>query len=146
MPAGRIVVVGIGNPDRGDDAIGHEVVRLLRGRMPAGIEALHRVGEATGLLAAIDTGEIDSVSGRMTQRLVGADAPLTDVDDFGRLLGTTFATGAQEGGAYAGERGLGRLYSMPDAAGAPRAVRPYRRLLSASAGFRREIFGSDGAS
>ena len=32
-----VLVVGIGNPDRGDDAVGPTVARRLRGRVPSGI-------------------------------------------------------------------------------------------------------------
>ncbi len=35
------VVIGIGNPLRGDDAIGAEAVRALEGRLPPGVEAVH---------------------------------------------------------------------------------------------------------
>jgi hydrogenase 3 maturation protease len=31
---GKVVVLGIGNPLRGDDALGLEILRLLRGRVP----------------------------------------------------------------------------------------------------------------
>ena len=42
--------------------------------------------------------------------------------------------GTQESGTYAGRYGLGVLHSMN------RDVRPFRRVLSAGAAFRREIF------
>jgi hydrogenase maturation protease len=48
------VVIGIGNPDRGDDAVGHEVVRLLRGRVPADVVLATETGEATALLRRLD--------------------------------------------------------------------------------------------
>ena len=50
MATARRVVIGIGNPDRGDDGAGHEVVRLLTGRAPAGVTLLRHTGEATTLL------------------------------------------------------------------------------------------------
>jgi hydrogenase maturation protease len=50
MAVGRRLIIGIGNPDRGDDAVGCEVVRLLRRRLPAGVELVHHVGEATAIL------------------------------------------------------------------------------------------------
>jgi hydrogenase maturation protease len=58
MADGRRLIVGIGNPERGDDAIGHEVVRLLRGRLPAGVELLHHAGEATAILDCLQGVEI----------------------------------------------------------------------------------------
>lgn len=54
----RRLVVGVGNADRGDDAVGQLVARLLRGRVPADVELLEHDGEATSLLerlATVDT-------------------------------------------------------------------------------------------
>jgi hydrogenase maturation protease len=50
----RWIVLGIGNPDRGDDAAGRAVVRLLRGAPPDGVEIVEQDGEATALLAQLD--------------------------------------------------------------------------------------------
>mgnify|MGYP002629327210 CR=1 FL=1 len=50
----RRIVVGIGNPERGDDAAGRVVARRLRGRLPEAIEIVELDGEATALLACID--------------------------------------------------------------------------------------------
>ena len=49
---GRVVVIGVGNPFRGDDGAGIEVARLLRGRLPNGVEVVERDGEPAGLLDA----------------------------------------------------------------------------------------------
>lgn len=54
MAATRTRVVGIGNPDRGDDAVGRAVVRRLLGRLPDGVEIVEADGEATALLARLD--------------------------------------------------------------------------------------------
>lgn len=56
MPANarRTVVIGIGNPGRGDDAAGREVARRLRGRLPAHVELAELDGEATSLLGLLD--------------------------------------------------------------------------------------------
>lgn len=54
MADGRRLILGIGNPDRGDDAVGCEVVRLLRGRLPAGVQTLHHTGEATAILDCLE--------------------------------------------------------------------------------------------
>jgi len=43
-------VLGIGNPERGDDAAGREVARLLRGTLPADTEVAEIEGEASELL------------------------------------------------------------------------------------------------
>ena len=45
-----LLVIGIGNPDCGDDAIGPIVARLLAGRLPAGVDVLERTGDMLGLL------------------------------------------------------------------------------------------------
>jgi hydrogenase maturation protease len=61
-----VVVIGVGNPFRHDDAAGLDVARLLRGRLPDGVGLLERDGEPTGLLAAWDGADaawiIDAVS------------------------------------------------------------------------------------
>jgi hydrogenase maturation protease len=50
----RRVVVGIGNPDRGDDAAGRAVVGLLRNKPPDGVDLLEQDGETTALLACLE--------------------------------------------------------------------------------------------
>jgi hydrogenase maturation protease len=50
----RRIVVGIGNPDRGDDAAGRAVLRLLRDTPPDGVELVEQAGEATALLACLE--------------------------------------------------------------------------------------------
>jgi hydrogenase maturation protease len=51
---GRILVLGVGNLDRGDDAAGRGVARALRGALPAHIEVDEATGEATDLLARLE--------------------------------------------------------------------------------------------
>jgi hydrogenase maturation protease len=46
------LVIGIGNPDRGDDAAGLEVARRLRARGPQGVTVRESSGDASGLLEA----------------------------------------------------------------------------------------------
>lgn len=48
--SGRIMVIGIGNPDRGDDAVGLVAARLLRDRLPAEVEVATRSGNMLSLL------------------------------------------------------------------------------------------------
>jgi len=48
---GRMIVIGAGNPERGDDAAGRAVVRLLRGTLPDEVALVELDGEATALLA-----------------------------------------------------------------------------------------------
>ena len=94
--------------------------------------------QSAGLLAATSTGVVDPRTGRETQQLIDADGVLLD-RDLDRL-DATLAPSDRDAGVYAGLRGLGRLYAMSDASGNARVVRPFRRVLSAHAGFRREIF------
>lgn len=101
--------------------------------------------QSAGLLAAESSGLTDPRTERETQVLVDADAEISDDPTSFADLSGTLAAGGADSGAYAGPRALGRLYSIPDADGEPRAVRPFRRLLSASAGFRREVFLAPGA-
>jgi len=50
----RRLVLGLGNPDRGDDAVGRAVARLLRGALPADVEIAESDGEASSLLAKME--------------------------------------------------------------------------------------------
>jgi hydrogenase maturation protease len=50
----RQVVVGIGNPDRGDDGAGRIVARLLREASLPGIAVIKHDGEATGVLSKLE--------------------------------------------------------------------------------------------
>jgi hydrogenase maturation protease len=45
-----VLVVGIGNPDRGDDGVGPAVVRRLKGRIPTSVRVLECSGDALTLL------------------------------------------------------------------------------------------------
>lgn len=53
----RQIVLGIGNTDRGDDAAGRAVVRILQGRLPDDVEVTELDGEATALLARFEGAE-----------------------------------------------------------------------------------------
>ena len=50
-PLRRVLVVGIGNPDRGDDAVGPAVVQVLAERLPDDVLMRTRSGN---MLALID--------------------------------------------------------------------------------------------
>jgi hydrogenase maturation protease len=66
--AGRtqLKIVCVGNPWRGDDAVGLDVARRLRGTLPAGAELHEREGEPTALIDAWDGAQalwlVDAVS------------------------------------------------------------------------------------
>lgn len=54
---GRRLVLGIGNPDRGDDATGPAVVRRLEGTLPADVTLALEIGETARLLAQLEGAE-----------------------------------------------------------------------------------------
>lgn len=64
--ASRVLVIGIGNTDRGDDGAGVAAARRLRKRAPDYATVLERRGEATGLIQCWEDAErvilIDAVS------------------------------------------------------------------------------------
>jgi hydrogenase maturation protease len=77
-------VIGLGNPDRGDDGAGRAVARWLAGRLPPGVEILERGGEAADLLAClegaaavylVDASALAGAPGRV-RRFDAAAAPL----------------------------------------------------------------------
>jgi len=68
-PGRKVLIVGIGNPDRGDDGIGPLVVRQLAGRVPPSIRLIARTGDALAL--------IEDWAGRDAAVLVDAAAPGT---------------------------------------------------------------------
>ena len=49
-----LLVLGIGNTERGDDAAGRAVARLLRGALPAHVAVEEQEGEATALVARLE--------------------------------------------------------------------------------------------
>lgn len=50
MTGARTLVIGIGNPDRGDDAFGRIVAREVAERAPPGVACLEHDGEPAGLM------------------------------------------------------------------------------------------------
>jgi hydrogenase maturation protease len=50
----RSVVIGIGNPDRGDDSAGRAVARWLDGKLPPDVEILEHDGEPASLLDRLE--------------------------------------------------------------------------------------------
>lgn len=49
-PIDNILVIGLGNPDRGDDGIGPLVARKLIGKAPRGARVIARTGDALALI------------------------------------------------------------------------------------------------
>lgn len=56
---GRRAVIAVGNPDRGDDAVGSVVAEQLRSRLPDDVEILRCDGDVTALLQRLE--EADAV-------------------------------------------------------------------------------------
>lgn len=51
--ARRRVVIGLGNPDRGDDGAGQACLASLRGRLPGDVELIESDGEPAALLGLL---------------------------------------------------------------------------------------------
>ncbi|HET9016462.1 MAG TPA: hydrogenase maturation protease [Thermomicrobiaceae bacterium] len=58
MSAARVVVVGLGNRLRGDDAVGPLVADRLAGRTPPGVTVLSHEGDPTDLLEVWDGADL----------------------------------------------------------------------------------------
>ncbi len=54
VAAGQCMVIGIGNPERGDDRAGRAVVERLRASPPAGVELRGIAGEAADLVELLE--------------------------------------------------------------------------------------------
>ncbi|MCC3244559.1 hydrogenase maturation protease [Methylocystis sp. WRRC1] len=82
--ASSIIVIGIGNPDRGDDAAGREVARRLCETIREGVQIVEIDGEATTLLAHLEGAHaafmIDAcVSGATPGAILRLDASETQI-------------------------------------------------------------------
>jgi hydrogenase maturation protease len=73
----QVLVVGIGNPDRGDDGLGPAVARRLKGRVPFGVGVLECIGDPLALL--------EDWNGVAAVILVDAAAPITQLGRIHRL-------------------------------------------------------------
>lgn len=70
ISSARGLVIGIGNPDRGDDGIGRAVVRKLAGRLSPDIRVMERGGDILTLIeiwAAFDTVVLIDAAAVMTE-------------------------------------------------------------------------------
>jgi hydrogenase maturation protease len=48
----RVLVIGVGNPDRGDDGVGRSVVCRLRQQIPSTVSVIELAGDALALIEA----------------------------------------------------------------------------------------------
>lgn len=105
------LVVGVGNADRGDDAVGLEVVRRVRARRPQGVAVLECAGDTWSLLETWPGSErvivVDASSGGgppgTVQRFDVGEQPLPTSS----LRGSTHSWGVAEAVEMA--RALGQL-------------------------------------
>ena len=56
--ASKLLIIGVGNDDRSDDAVGRVVARRLKRRLPRGARVTEESGEGTSLLDAWKDAEI----------------------------------------------------------------------------------------
>jgi hydrogenase maturation protease len=84
-PSRSVRVIGIGNPDRGDDGVGALVVGELAGHLPADVSLLVRSGDMMNL--GDDMAGIDALV------CIDASAPMGEP---GRIRRVDLATGALE--------------------------------------------------
>jgi hydrogenase maturation protease len=143
-------VVCVGNELRGDDAAGLAVLKLLEGKLPAGVRALACEGEPVALLSAwegchtaivVDATQSGTEPGSI-RRLAAHEAPLPD--DVGRA--STHVLGVAEAVELA--RALGRLpertivYGIEGASfdtGAPLTPEVAAAARAVAASIRREL-------
>jgi hydrogenase maturation protease len=154
---GRVVVIGIGELARRDDAAGRWVARRLRGALPRGIELRESSGEATDLLElwegaarayVIDATRSARPPGTVVRRSGGTlPAPPATTSTHGLGLAEAIALGRALGrapeelvvyGIEAGELGSGEGLSPPVAAAVEAVAERLRIELGGAPG------GADG--
>jgi hydrogenase maturation protease len=109
--SGRVVVIGVGNPLRGDDGIGPAVVEALRGRVPDDTVLAVSDGEPARLLdlwRGADTVVIVEAL-RTRPARPGALHTLTPAEAAGGSRGAASTHGLGLGGCLALAAALGRL-------------------------------------
>ena len=53
----RTIVIGVGNPDRGDDGAGRQVAQALKGTLSREVAIVHSAGELTQVLSQLQTAD-----------------------------------------------------------------------------------------
>ncbi|KVQ42530.1 hydrogenase maturation protease [Burkholderia cepacia] len=97
-PAFRSVrVIGVGNPDRGDDGIGCLVAKRLAGRLPADVSLLTRGGDVMDI--GDDMADIDALVCIDAAAPTGSPGQISRIDLAGQTLG--------QGTSFASSHGLG---------------------------------------
>ncbi|MFL4903801.1 hydrogenase maturation protease [Streptomyces sp. MMS24-I2-30] len=109
--SGRVVVIGVGNPLRGDDGAGPAAVRALRGRVPDGTVLAVSDGEPArmlGLWRGADTVVVVEAL-RASPARPGRLHTLTAADASNRAAGTASTHALGLGACLALAEALGRL-------------------------------------
>jgi hydrogenase maturation protease len=80
----RRVVIGVGNPDRGDDGVGPMVMSMLRGQLPSDVRIEHRLGGAMALIDVLREADVAvlvdaMVSGGRAGSILRLDCSAVDV-------------------------------------------------------------------
>ena len=95
----RVLVIGVGNPSRGDDGVGIELARRLARRPPPGTEVRESSGEGAGLMGLWDGADrvilLDAIrSGAAPGTVIRFDATADAVPrDFCRCSSHLFGVG-----------------------------------------------------
>ena len=87
-----VLIIGIGNPDRGDDAVGVIVAQRLRQRLPAHVPILQITGDLTSLLDAWSRRKAGPPTGGQTAETVILIDAVHSRREAGLTSGTTGAT------------------------------------------------------
>lgn len=157
--AGRVLVIALGNPDRGDDGIGPAVAARLEGRLPPGVALLVRRGDLLGLIedwagvaalvcvdAAAPLGEpgrirrLDLATDELTRELSLASSHgfgLAEAVELARVLGLAplrIVVYAVEGCRFTGGTALSAAVAAAVAETAERILAEVGRLLRPTAG------------
>ncbi|KVD88275.1 hydrogenase maturation protease [Burkholderia ubonensis] len=97
-PAIRSVrVIGVGNPDRGDDGIGCLVAKRLAGRLPADVSLLTRGGDVMDI--GDDMADIDALVCIDAAAPTGSPGRVSRIDLAGQTIG--------QGTSFSSSHGLG---------------------------------------
>jgi len=147
-----VVVIGVGNPDRGDDGVGPEVLARLAGRVPGGVRLMRLAGAdpaeimeawsgsagaivVDAMVSGVAPGTItrfDAVAGPLpagvrlaSTHVLGAETAVEMARALGRLPGRLVVYGV-EGESFAAGSGLSPVVAAALPAAAERILEEVR--------------------
>jgi len=147
-----VVVIGVGNPDRGDDGVGPEVLARLAGRVPGGVRLMRLAGAdpaeimeawsgsagaivVDAMVSGVAPGTItrfDAVAGPLpagvrlaSTHVLGAETAVEMARALGRLPGRLVVYGV-EGESFAAGSGLSPVVAAALPAAAERILKEVR--------------------